>query len=353
LHLIWLPQSANNNDAINVILKNIHLLLIPLGFIVVDKEISTKEFHGILGMFLATCILFSLICVFSATYNVIRFGTFFHAENGVDHLYFTGYPLTAVVNIEPVYLSLFCTLAFLITLYTPLIGNLRLKSALAVYLIVFTALIGVKVGLISMAVITMIWLMTTGYKRLVYYSLGSIILAVVVVYYISPPVTLNDKFSSLFEFHYANENAEIPAEKAHHLKIWTIALEAFTENPIVGYGITNVQEVLNKKYTENNFDIGARDSLNAHNEFLSTALQFGITGIATLAAIIILPIVQALRAKDVLCLSFIIIVCMFFCVESLLTRQKGIIFFSYFYSLMLFHLAINGAGQSTNNGDAS
>ena len=64
----------------------------------------------------------------------------------------------------------------------------------------------------------------------------------------------------------------------------------------------------------------------------------------------VVALVFSLRMNDTVGVCFIAVIVVFFCVESVLVRQKGIVFFSFFYSLLFSFLAFRkiDAGQAPN-----
>lgn len=334
LHVIWIFFAENKNEAIDIVIKKIHLILLPLGFIIVNKKITSKNLNIILTIFLISCIACSFICLINAVYNAIRFGSLIYETAGRDYYYFTSYPLTSIINIEPIYLSLYYTFAYLTLLTIPLINNKPLKTIIAIYIAVFIILISSKTGILCVAIVTLICLLTSVDKKLKYYSVVGIVTITFIVFYIYSSNLSKERFLAFFEFDYLHENGEISGESANHASIWAMSLETINQSPFLGYGTGDGQHALEETFKKHGFEIGVRDSLNSHNEFLTTFLEFGIIGLGVLIVMMILPMIRALIAKNIFMTCFIFIMCIFFFAESFLVRQKGIVFFSFFYSLV-------------------
>src|SRR5690606_11679011 len=109
---------------------------------------------------------------------------------------------------------------------------------------------------------------------------------------------------------------------AARLAVWSFAAETARAAPITGYGPALGQAAINTTYAESGFFWGVRESLNPHNQFLSTYLDLGIAGLCILVALLIHCLVIGFRSDDLLLLGFTMLIVVFFCFESVLVRQK-------------------------------
>jgi O-antigen ligase len=337
LHTFWLFFSDNLIGMIDVMVRKIHFILIPLGFFIVNKKITHKYLQAVLVVFLTGCLLCTMICYAYAVYNVIVHNTWTVHVSGQDYPYFFSYLLTESVNISPVYLSMFCNFTFLIVLYTPLIKRTIYKAALLLYLAIFIFMVGVLTGILCMVVIMAIWLLAVSYKRIVIWPSMFAMLTLWVILNFS---FLKENIISSFQFNYTDESGRLQPHTADKLVIWSSAIEAIKQKPILGYGTGDGQKALEEIYRKRGLEWEEKNSLNPHQEFLSTTLDFGIIGLVCLVAILIVPFVQAAKAKDVFAVCFLLVVTLFFLSESVLQRQKGIVFFSFFYSLLVVYSSI-------------
>ena len=332
LFLLWIFVSDDFRAAFELALRKIHLLLIPLGFIIVDKKISDKDLRIILAVFLGACIICSFICVTHAIYSILRFQSLIYRVGDTDFHYYSNYLLAEPVNIEPIYLSLYCCFAFLIAIKTPFTTKPSFKAAIAIYLALFILLISSKVGIVCLILIVLIWFITPYGKASFFILLVALIIAAMISYY-NYSLVKEKNFASLL-FYYKDNNGDVKNIPVDQFIIWQSALETIRQNPTVGYGTAGGQKALEETYQKKGFVAGIRDSLNPHNEFFSTALDLGIIGLLTLITMLVAALIQAFKTKDILRIGFIFIIIFFFCSESMLVRQKGIVFFSFFYSII-------------------
>lgn len=337
LNILWLFLSIDIKTANDIVLKEIHLLLIPIGFIVLRKKINNNNLRIFLWTFLITCLLTSLICYFSAAYNIIKFKSLFYNEASRNYPYFSSYLLTRVVNITPVYLSLFSNFCLLTVVVLPLIQGIKVRIAIAAYFAFFILMLGSKIGVVCLIVILLFRLISLTYKsRYIYIVTGC--LGMIVIAFLYSNFASKDSLNKFLEFKY-KESEEITFEFANRLTLWSMALETIEQSPIMGFGTGGGQQALEATYKRHNFLEGVRDSLNPHNQFLSTMLDFGLIGFCVLVLMLIIPLIQAIRLNNAYLCCFSIMIILFFCIESILVRQKGIVFFSFFYCLLICHLS--------------
>ena len=77
----------------------------------------------------------------------------------------------------------------------------------------------------------------------------------------------------------------------------------------------------------------ALGTYNTHNEYLNHWLSFGLLGFIFLLAVLFIFLFQALKRKDVLYISFIVLLLCTFLTENWLSVQHGVLFFAGFGSL--------------------
>ena len=114
-------------------------------------------------------------------------------------------------------------------------------------------------------------------------------------------------------------------------QVWGSVLDLIYQSPLLGYGIGDIQEILNNNYTKKEL-IG----LNAHNQYLQFILHHGIIIFFTLLLFVFKLIKQCLLNKNsVLLFSWVVL--LFFCLtESILNRQWGIILFAFIVNYSIY-----------------
>lgn len=123
------------------------------------------------------------------------------------------------------------------------------------------------------------------------------------------------------------------------LLTWHAAALIIKEHVIFGVGVGDVKGQLLNKYNERKYVEPGIKGYNVHNQFLETFVAIGIIGFILLVAIFVVPIAKRMRTKaDNVMLLFIMIVFLNWLFESMLNRYEGVVFFSFFYSLLSLNM---------------
>ena len=127
------------------------------------------------------------------------------------------------------------------------------------------------------------------------------------------------------------------------LIMWTVAVQEFKENPW-GVGTANVDEVLGSRLLKTGQFYLAKKKLNPHNQYLQTGVELGIFGLLIFLLIIIYGIYYSLKTKNWLLLILIANLAFNCLFESMLQRQSGVVFYTFWLSL----LVLNQTNKSLN-----
>ncbi len=121
--------------------------------------------------------------------------------------------------------------------------------------------------------------------------------------------------------------------------IWKSCIGLIKETPFLGYGIGDIQNILNAQYIKNGF-LEIKD-MNCHNQYLQNILQYGLF-LSTIFLIKILHIItQLYKKKEILLLSIWLIILSFCFTESIFNRQWGVVFFAVTLNLSLYRIYFN------------
>ncbi|MDD2981791.1 MAG: O-antigen ligase family protein [Crocinitomicaceae bacterium] len=124
--------------------------------------------------------------------------------------------------------------------------------------------------------------------------------------------------------------------------MWTVTAEEIIANPFgVGTGSVDVH-LSNRLKSHGLHDIAKMDErktilFNPHNQFLQLALELGILGLILFLSLIIFTIRKAYQQKNWILLMLILSLTFNSLFESMLQRQSGIVFYTFF--ILLFSLS--------------
>jgi O-antigen ligase len=356
LYAAGLLFSDNVGLAVDIALKKIHLLLIPAAFLIANRKFTSNDFHVILMIFLIGCLIASLFCYGSAAVNIFEHKALVDPET--QFYYFSSVPLADSISISPVYLSVFANLAFVVALTSPLIRTRLIRYTTGLYLVVFILLIAVKSGIVMLFVSAIIIFFPAVSRRFAAYAVVFSVLFFLVLAALGVSF-LRQQDSVTVASKGKEASGSIWKAAKMHLAIWKCAIDAIEREPFTGYGPGDAQLALEKVYEEQGLIFGLRyredprvPQYNAHNEYLSTWLDVGVLGPLCLVLGLGFSIFFAIRSGNIIAGCFIAITVITFCFESFLFRQKGIVFFAYFYTLIFWHLRSSELAGSVESDQA-
>jgi O-antigen ligase len=121
---------------------------------------------------------------------------------------------------------------------------------------------------------------------------------------------------------------------------WTSSIELIKENPILGVGTGDIKNELLRVYQKNKYAGALKQKLNSHNQFLQATAALGILGFISLFLMFGLPLLIAVKNKNITLLMAIIIVALFATTESVFEVQAGSVFYAFIIPI-LFVLSIS------------
>tara|TARA_R110002049_G_scaffold117316_1_gene270356 strand:- start:1835 stop:2701 length:867 start_codon:yes stop_codon:yes gene_type:complete len=120
------------------------------------------------------------------------------------------------------------------------------------------------------------------------------------------------------------------------------------EKILFGYGIGDVQDYLDYYYLIYGLAPNWYEGYNLHNQYLQIFASYGVFVLIFFLSYIVYSFYKAIRNKDYVFLFYLLITTSVFIFESLLSRNKGIVFFIFFNTLFLINLKENENSSSGN-----
>ncbi|WP_343748430.1 O-antigen ligase family protein [Fluviicola sp.] len=133
------------------------------------------------------------------------------------------------------------------------------------------------------------------------------------------------------------DDESIPGNQKR-LVMWTVTTELILEHPF-GVGTGNVDEYLFGRLNKYGFHQLVADDLNPHNQYLQTALEIGIVGLLLLFGLIGSCIYSAIKHRNLLLLIAISGLAFNMLFESMLQRQSGVVFYSFWIPVLMILIA--------------
>lgn len=335
-YVVGLLWTENFQNAERELVRKIVLLACPAGVFLLFQKIRSKDFKLIFHLFVVACICLSVICYANAIGNIMRTGSLTVVElTEREYYYFTYLHLTQAVNIEPIYMSLFCNFCIMALLVEGF-RNRWLNAITIVYLAVFLLFINAKIGLVALVVIAVLFLFFKLKSRTAALLAGVGLITLILTIVLNASFLAN-RFKVSTEFNFSEGYAGEWNSVSQRIAIWTCAADAAKKTFPWGNGTGDGQTALEDSYRKFNYYRGHQDNINAHSEFFQTQLDLGIVGNILLFVILVVPFYNAIKNKEFLMLAFIITITLYLLVEVVFARRHGVMFFSLFYALLIMY----------------
>ncbi|MDB4925823.1 O-antigen ligase family protein [Mucilaginibacter sp.] len=117
---------------------------------------------------------------------------------------------------------------------------------------------------------------------------------------------------------------------------WGTATGLIAKSPITGYGAGSELGLLHESFYAKKYYNSFLNNLNSHNEYLSFLLKSGIIGLLIYLGTLWFGFKEAIKRKDLLFFTFMLLIAFVSFSENLLDVDKGIIFYAFFFSFFVF-----------------
>ncbi len=330
-HILGMLYTENVSDGLFDLQVKLPFLIIPFVFCFIDT-LYQEDIWKILGAFIAGCLLASFVGLFFAVYQYYFFQ---------ESKFFFSQDLSSVIDFHAIYFSLYCFFSCLIIAFY-FFGNYKRLSViqqlilffLLIYLTIFLLLLSSRIALLLL-VVYYIWIFVYYIYLTKYYKTALLIFITgitTIILFISlyPNKLIQDRLSEFNNAFYFEPKTNKPVQQSR-LDIWQYSIYNIGIYPIAGVGTGDTQTILDQSYY-NTHRWFSEIHLNSHNQYLQFALALGIP----CALFFIFAQVWLIRinSSNAHFLIFILTISAFMLTESLLVRQRGIIFFIFFFCLL-------------------
>ncbi|MBL6449794.1 O-antigen ligase family protein [Fulvivirga sp. 29W222] len=362
LYVVGMLITEDTSSGLYDLEKKLSLFVFP-AVLGTSERLSSKEIKVIFSGFVIACliaIIVSLIFIIFSAHNVsdpehlnfdyLNKDKFRDSFSGPSEMWnlisYVG--LGSFLAIHPTYFSLY--IGFAVVLLIHLFRNnfqcqgFFIKSSVIIsLLILITALVFLssRVVIVSFSTLCIV-LLGSFFIRKQKYLRGALCLCaflsiILLLIYINPVTHFRVIQEPL------NTGLKYPAPNDHwnswnlRLLQWESSLKIIKSQWLTGVGTGDAQKYLNQEYDKIGLGI-FQSEFNAHNQYLQTTLDLGVFGFLWLILSFFYPVFKSLNHQKTLFLSFIFLFGMCCLSESMLEVQKGVVFYSLFNSLLVFHV---------------
>lgn len=336
--IIGCIYSPLHKEAINELTKYIFLLASP--FIIFRKDLVYSNLIKILKISLITgCLVNGIFLLSANTYN------FMLQELPLTKLFsshFTGFNfLSNWGNLHPIYQGSYYLMALSLFLFSKLNVRLFLKVISSLILITTIVFINSRIIIFSLTIIVLLFGLLKLNLKLFFLGSTIILIGFILIFpYFKKTYIYNKAINgTVWELknNIGTHNTDTKTTSDSRMSRWLVGLDVFKEKPFFGHGSGTENEILLVQFKKNKMKLSADRSYNSHNQILGFLIRFGLIGGASICLFIIVNWYLAISEKDLIYVSFLIIISSIFCVENYLDRNMGINFIALFGSVFLIN----------------
>ena len=336
INILSITYSSDKQEGINIASRQLSLLLFPILFALNDLNIY-KYRDRFFSFFVISC-MGTVIYLYADALVTINY---FHLPaSALYTLAFMNHNFSMPIEMHATYLSLYVAfsiivLAFRLVREKRRYGKLIYTGCLILLTLGLLQLSSRAVFIALLVIINLVFplLVFTGIERFRFLFVSLCL---------SGLVLLSILNISSFRIRYVSELRKDLTQKSDLIEVnesrlarWGGIVELIKGSPIIGFGQGSEKQMLKNMYFEKKLYTSYLNEFNAHNEYLSFLLKTGIAGLLLFIYVLYTGFKQSFRQQDGLFLSFMILVTMVSISENILDLNKGIFFYSFFFSLFL------------------
>lgn len=337
LHCILYFFSSNKPEAYTAI-------EIKLGFMAFPLLLFTQQFNRIdLRLIMRIFAFSTLACT---VFNIGRALYFLLFTGQSDYLYYSKFSFF----MHPSYYAMYTVFSIVVLSLTGLnYFNSRLRNMLIVVFSCLVLGIGVfmsasKMGIATLFLVIPVILFYMLYRRKKHKLLIAILLFIGAGTFIAFKLDFGPVQRLKGALNFAGSEKAIDKTTAEsnavRVLIWQEGFKIVKKNPVIGVTPGDANDTLYKAYESNGMTGALEKHLNAHNQYLQTAIGTGFLGLVSLIVLTFGLVIVGILKKDILLILFGIIIVLNFLVESMLQTQAGTLFFVFFAPLLLINASI-------------
>lgn len=339
LNLIAILYSNYPAEGLKNISHQLGILLFPFCFAVTELNLSKYKL-SLLKIFAYTCTA-TIVYLYIAAFRTIYF--FHFPFSSIAGSSFINQNFSEPIGLHATYLSMYVMLSVSIFFYLIfqtsnhkkwkyifcvailIAGLIQLSSRSVFICLCLIVIIGIPVFLLK------------GKIRLQYFIISLLAFTFIILTILNVS-SLKKRYLTDFE-NDLSEYAVTSDFSETRMKRWSLATELIMKSPVFGYGNGSEKYLLKENYFKNKFYKSYLLELNAHNQYLSFLINTGIIGLFLYLYILYFGFSTAVKRKDFILISFLILIGIVSVSENILDVNKGIFFYSFFYSLFLISVS--------------
>ena len=331
VYLIGLLYTNNLEEGKQELILKSTIFIFPLIFASIQTRLDESQFEWVIWSFCIAVVLASLI-TFREGFTVI-----IDKDSGIP-------VLEKLVILHRPYLGMY--IVFVIFYFSTQLYNYQYKNQekyllpAIMYLLIFLFLLKSKIALIALlftALFVFSLIMLRRRKSIILLIFYTALFLLVFQYYYFLEHTVHE-LTHIYLIDDTIPQTEPASDNQARKNIWNCSHTILKDNQAFwfGMGTGDVEDQLLTCYASNGMKYELMHQFNAHNEFLQELLRHGIFGLIIFLLLICFTFWIGVQRANYFYISFILIFCVCSMTESMLSRQAGVVFFTFFNTFLLF-----------------
>jgi O-antigen ligase len=336
ISLIASIYSINKRDAVNQVVLQLPIFFTPVIFTL--SGFDFKRYRQPLMMGFAVVCTLTVLYLFADALHTISFYKL--PVTGLFSMAFTNHNFSEPIDMHATFFSMQLVIA-LVYLLTILVNQSSMRRKVCYSICSLVLLAGLfqlcsKSVLFSLFIIVCIafpLFMFSG-KRRIKFAVAILALALIAGLSIFKVKAFKERYFTELE---TDLSKPIPGESIEpRLTRWRIAGQLIMAAPVTGHGTGSEVGLLHEEFYRQKYYSSFLNNLNAHNQYLSFLLQSGVIGLIVYLFTLVYGFRLALKRKDLLYFTFMLLLAIVSISEDYLTVDKGVCFYAFFFSLFAF-----------------
>lgn len=312
------------------------LLIFPLLFSTIDEHILRHQKTNILLYYIAGCFVTTVVLLIHSFFNFLE-------SNSMDEFFYGKLSWYHHASYVAMFLVFAVGILFY-RFYTTNQNQSKKYQILSIFLIIyfsfFVLLLSSKAGIISLLILFLCHIIYLTFSKKYTRSILMLLIYTCTLWGSSTFLSVTSKRLSTAQQAIEKDGVDKNSTESttERILIYQSAFSIIKKNLIFGVGTGDANNALIKTY-ENNGYFGALDSkLNAHNQYLQTFIAIGLLGFLVLFAMLLIPIIQAIKQRETLYVLLLFLISFNLLFESMFERQAGVVFYAFFNGLFFFYM---------------
>ncbi|MGC4100703.1 O-antigen ligase family protein [Ferruginibacter sp.] len=338
--LLGILYSSGRSEGFNVSGRQSAILIIPVLFAISNINLENYRLN-LVCIFGFTCTI-TVLYLFASALSEIRslhlsYSSLFTAR-------FMNHRFSLPIKLHATYLSMYVTFSLLAFLYL-LFTNKELRYK---WIYIFCCIV-LAVGMLQLSsravfisflvIINLLFpfFVFKGKKRWLFLTC-SLFISAATLFAIEKTDSFKERYISNLKTDLSLSGEQQLVEDAEpRFARWEAIMQLVKASPVIGYGSGSEKELLSKLFFDKKMFVAYLNEFNAHNEYLSFLIKTGIVGLALFLFVLYSGFKTAFQNKDILFLVFLGIISMVSLSENILDVNKGVFFYSFFFSLFFIN----------------